>query len=402
MTGGTRDRTGRRRTARTHPFAGQVLFEGRPGELPRGMEDPFPLKLCTVRLVDPATYPGGPPVATQLTDGRGRFAFARDELAGRRPTDLLLEVVATNPRGLHLCHGADRTPWAFLSLEPAGHQMRITVPEDEWASVELWSTYPHVQPTGLQEEHSLRQAFRAFAVLTQMRAWLWNGGADSRVYPWVRRTNVVYPATSCFYLDGDVFLGAATRRGMRREYQYSLSGLAHEFGHHVVAAAAPRAPIPGGQHGWTAELPAAGAPASLLRQRLAMDFSEAYATFIGQSFLGDRTYSYVDGERHDLETPPPACAGDWPTAGYLWDLTDGAYDVDRVELPFGDVHRELAAFAAARGHRVLTLPDFHEHLKRSTRLSASAADLDVLLARNNLDEAYRRWGALPAAERDHA
>lgn len=402
-------RTGRRHTRRTHPVSGQILFRGSGGELPSGMENPFPLKRTTVHLVKPT----GEPIET-VSDDRGRFAFSREELEGLDLTACALQVFAHSPRGLSVCNGGVETKWSFFVPGPA-HDMSVEVPgSEDFQEVLLFSSWPRPAVTSHYEPHYTREAFRAYAALSQMRSWLWgSGGRESESFPWLRRADVIYPSTSSWYWENVVYLGARMYRfdeddqvvpAGRSRAQYSLSSLAHEFGHHVVSCAGPLARSPGGQHGWEEDLPSLPSDASegqraAVRRRLALDFSEGYATFVGQCFLADRSYRYEHGESYDLETPRYGCeAGDWPTAGYLWDLVDGLHTTDQVDLSFEDVHREFALFAAEEGSSELYLPAFHDFLKRSPRLrevDAGIADkLDRLLAQNHLEPSYEAWQRL--------
>lgn len=370
------------------------------------MENPFPLKRTTVKLIKP----DGTTLET-ASDDRGHFEFSRDELSGVDLGSTALEVFAHSPRGLSVCNGGVETKWSFIVPGPS-HDMNIEVPgREDFQEVLLFTSWPTPQVSTQYEPHYTREAFRAYAVISQMRSWLWaNGGRRSESFPWLRRADVIYPTTSSWYIDNVVYLGARRFRlddngemvrGGRPSAQYSLSSAAHEFGHHVVACAAPRARSPGGRHAWEEDLPSLSANPSdaqlnAARRRLALDFNEGYATFVGQCFLADRNYRYSDGASYNLETPRYGCeGGDWPTAGYLWDLVDGLYESDQVDLSFRDVHREFALFAAEEGPVELYLPAFHDFLKRSPRLlerDAGIADkLDRLLQQNNLQASYDLW-----------
>lgn len=410
---GMGDRTGRRHTRRTHPVSGQVFFEGESWELRRGMQNPYPLKRCTVRLArvdDSAEW-------TTTTNTRGEFEFARADNGDQRgigslnvARDAYLTVIAHDERGLEVCHGNASNPWSFEVLQTLARDMRIVVPGKDDAAdgaylqeVNLVEALPRPTETEEVEEHHVRPAFRAFALLTEMRSWLWNNGGArrNRAFPWVRRITGLFPATSSVHLDDQLCLGADKPGGGRTGANYTLSALAHEFGHHIYESAAPRAIMPSGEHQWVMEEPR---DRQGFVQRLQIDFCEGYATFIGQSFLRTRQYRYSDradvfsgstSDVYSLETPQHNCvAGDWPTAAFLWDLTDPGSE-DPLEFSFKEIHREFALFAREQGAVRLNLFDFWDFLANSSRLQESEPDLrgklKTVLVRNNLNDSYIRY-----------
>jgi len=260
--------------------------------------------------------------------------------------------------------------------------------------------------------------------------------------------DVVFPSNgNCYdpdrrllYLSCD---GAQASAGgnVYRVAGFTASTAAHEYGHALSFAVAPRVTRPigvphsfvepsgvlsnivlSGYNGQNAEHRQA------LACQLIIDFWEAYATFIGQSFLGEVDYQQDEWVSFDVESPGyfgdrvpssqgqarhripeqhyETCTrgyGDWCTAGYLWDLTDRGRargERDRVHASFERVHEVFRQFANQQGEygRYCVLPDFHDQLVEAG--VASAARLGELLDTNHLQEPYQRWQAIPFAVRE--
>jgi hypothetical protein len=386
------------------------------------MENPQPLKACRVRLFaveDPTQVLKEVP-----TDYRGRFGFEAADLGGRDVGQLGLEVVAWNHGRIRVCYESSHTPWSFRVaaqdvgegppdvLDVLGPRMEIEVPEVFRRDVRVYNGDARALTRGT-ELHSGKRAFFAFCLLLQMRSFYWQGGSKDRVYPRAAGATVIYPASYSYYrpryqviyLDGhhdpNGDGGNKLSELPDRRFDFSSSWLAHEFGHHLYAAAMPNAHVEDGTHRWERnEQPPTGSGDSNYTRfirGLHLDFSEGYATFVGQAFLATTLYEQgtpSSGERgaHDMETP--ACSsgfGDGATAGYLWDLIDrGAEAGDDLSLSFAQVHAELARFGGVIGDGYLSLPRFHEHLLQSD-LPVTQAQLERNLVRNQLKPIYDAW-----------
>jgi hypothetical protein len=166
----------------------------------------------------------------------------------------------------------------------------------------------------------------------------------------------------------------------------SPSVIGHEYGHHIMKIAHGGHSWPGGSHTFTAASvtippsPTDAQLAALSQQQLAMDFSEGYASFFGQSWLHYHRYRDQDyGLEYNIESGEnPSCPrewrscagfGDWPTAVFLWDLADPDAPTreswDRIHKGFGELHEKFIAWGRTLDvDEPRTLPHFYRYLRR--------------------------------------
>lgn len=424
-----RSRSSTRARAGTR-IGGVVRLPDQDASFPRGMEDPFPLPNMRVRLFDLAAPDAD--VAATTTNARGRFSFTAEEVGERDPAGLGLEVLASSPGCLTVCREDRDTPWSFrvagqdvAGAAPEvtaalGPRMELDVPTFT-ASARVWRmTGDAVR--GEPEQHQGNRAFHAFAVLMRMRSWLWNQGANTAHFSWIRRQVwAIYPSDMSWFNPRlrQLHLDSPGPRddGHGQRPDFNNSWLAHEFGHVLWLACAPDAAQVAGSHAGVVSdarrcdrtrLHDANARRAALEQArfrygLAIDFSEGFATFVGQSFLGSSRY---EDERttHDLERSPACQYGDWATASYLLDLVDdgagGRSDDEGVALGFCNVVGAFEQFAQERGAgRFLVLPDFHEFLLGHD-VRAFMQRADEVLEQNRLGQVRRDWLGLDRAYRD--
>lgn len=419
MTTGRTSTTGTRYAARPtrHPIAGRLTLRLQAGWAPSTLRlaDPCPLKACRVRLfeVDDPTRV----LAEVASDLDGRFAFTREQLAGRDPLRLGLTVVAWSHGRARVCHEATGTPWSFRVaaqdldgappdvVDALGPGMSIEVPAAATRPLRVYGASETL--TGATEQHSCARAFFAYALLLEMRAFYWAAGWKDGLLPASPGVTVLYPAEGTWYRSDwrVIFLagrppdGVTTGELGARRFDYSPSWLAHEYGHHLFFAGLPAdAAMVGGDHQWRRDRVAGESDDDFYRG-LHLDFAEGYATFTAQAFLCTPLYAPGTGGSgyvtRDLEAP--ACStglGDGATAGYLWDLIDRTSGEagDDVTLTFAQVHAELVRFGRAVGSGHMSLPKFHEHLA-GCGLPVTREQLRRNLVRNDLEATHADWRA---------
>lgn len=402
-----------------HPISGRLALRPQEGWAPSTLRlaSPHPLKACQVRLFDVAEP--ARTVAEVASDLDGRFAFTAEQVAGRDPLRLGLDVVAWSHGRGRVCYESSATPWSFRVaaenvggappdvVEALGPGLSIEVPSAAQRAVRVYGAEKETLTAGT-EQHSVARAFFAYVVLLELRSLYWAAGWKDGTLPPSPGVTVLYPAEGTWYMSDwrMIFLSGRPQDGAtlaelgQRRFEFSPSWLAHEFGHHLFFAGLPADTAKVyGDHLWMRRQPASAESDEDFYRGLHLDFIEGYATFTAQALLRSPLYEPGTGGSgyvtRDMERP--ACStglGDGATAGYLWDLIDRASGEagDDLTLTFTQVHTELLRFGRAVGPGHLSAPKFHEHLAQSG-LPVSREQLEQNLLRNDLQRTHADWKA---------
>lgn len=320
------------------------------------------------------------------TDDNGDFSVS----VTAANEDLVQVVVRLEHQEEHtaIWHAVDQT-WEIP--DPPDGALRA----DGAANLQILITEDHATGHGGDS----RLAAQMYDLVLRQRAWFTDQGLSAP-----RNCRILYPSSNArdaFCDPGRV--GSLIRLGTREAGHAST--IAHEYGHHLywsartdgfaTAILAEQSDLAGpsaasGEHvayglasatqGFLDDCrhweDVAAVPDDIpawsqnMKAQLHLDFIEGLATFIGQSFLDETTYTDAHGS-FDLDGIRSSADGygDAPTAGYLWELREairnGHAHLRGLVYPFAEVFRE--SFPSA----VKTIGDLHERMQ--TRFPEVAA-----------------------------